>query len=123
MPRPVGLGGLGGGVLLCVAGIALGGRRVSRSRYRPDPWQWPEWTVAGCGVVTAVVLGAGTGYDPAALNPSLYPLHWPVLPPLPAAAILVAALAAVAAPTPPPRHRPEPAAGQRHVPNTAGAPS
>ncbi|WP_406070964.1 CbiQ family ECF transporter T component [Micromonospora sp. NBC_01638] len=124
VPHPVGLGGLGGGVLLCVAGMALGGRRVSRSRYRPDPWQWPEWTVAGCGVVTAIVLGAGTGYDPAALNPSLYPLHWPSLPALPAAAILVAALAAIAAPTPPRPHRPQPAAAvRRGAADTAGAPS
>ena len=41
------------------------------------------------------------GYDPAALNPSLYPLSWPALPVLPAMAILAAALAAVAAPPPP----------------------
>ena len=41
---------------LCVAGLALGGRRVSRSRYRPDPWRWPEWVVAASGLTSAVVL-------------------------------------------------------------------
>ncbi|MEU6075706.1 CbiQ family ECF transporter T component [Micromonospora sp. NPDC047074] len=107
VPRPVGLGGLGGGVVLSVAGLAVGGRRVSRSRYRPDRWQWPELVVAGCGAVAAVVLTVGTGYDPAELNPDLYPLRWPTLPVLPTVAILVAALAAFAAP-PPPRPRPAP---------------
>jgi energy-coupling factor transport system permease protein len=57
--------------------------------------------VVCCGLVSAVVLSVHLGYDPAALNPDLYPLHWPSLPLLPTAAILVAALAAVAAPPPP----------------------
>ncbi|MBB5871734.1 energy-coupling factor transport system permease protein [Allocatelliglobosispora scoriae] len=109
VPRELGAVGFGAGLVLCAAGIALGGRRVSRSRYRPDPWRWPEWAVAGCGLVTALVLNLGTGYDPAALNPSLYPLQWPTLPILPVAAILVAALAAFASPPPPPRHRTGPA--------------
>lgn len=96
----MGLSAFVAGVALSAAGLFVGGRRVSRSRYRPDPWQWPEWTVAGCGIVTAIVLSVGNGYDPAALNPTLYPLQWPTLPLLPAAAILVAALAAFASPPP-----------------------
>ncbi|MFJ8578339.1 energy-coupling factor transporter transmembrane component T [Micromonospora sp. NPDC093277] len=106
VPRPVGLGGLVTGTLLSVTGLAVGGRRVSRSRYRPDRWQWPELVVAGCGLTAAVVLGAGTGYNPAELNPDLYPLSWPTLPLLPTGAILVAAIAAFASPPPP---RPLPA--------------
>jgi energy-coupling factor transport system permease protein len=98
VPHLVGVLGFTVGTLLCVAGLALGGRRVARSRYRPDPWAWPEWTVAGCGLLCAVVLTAHTGYNPAGLDPSLYPLRWPTLPPLPAAAVLIAALAALAAP-------------------------
>ncbi|WP_166380672.1 energy-coupling factor transporter transmembrane component T [Catellatospora methionotrophica] len=101
VPRPLGLGGLAAGTLACAAGLVLGGRRVSRTRYRPDPWRWPEWAVAAGGTLAAVVLAAGTGYDPAALNPSLHPLQWPTLPLLPAAAILLAAVAAFAAPPPP----------------------
>jgi energy-coupling factor transport system permease protein len=98
VPHPASLGGLAIGSVLCATGLALGGRRVSRTRYRPDPWRWPEWVVAGCGVICALVLCLNTGYNPAALNPSLYPLQWPSLPLLPAAAILVSALAALAAP-------------------------
>jgi len=101
VPHQVGLGGLAGGAALCLAGLALGGRRVSRTRYKPDPWRWPEWVVVGCGVASAVALCLNTGYNPAALNPSLYPLQWPSLPLLPAAAILMSALAALAAPPPP----------------------
>jgi energy-coupling factor transport system permease protein len=97
----LGAGGFAAGGGLCVAGLALGGRRVSRTRYRPDPWGWPEWVVVGCGVAGAVVLCVNLGYNPAALNPGLYPLHWPSLPLLPTVAILVSGLAAFAAPPPP----------------------
>lgn len=98
VPHAAGVSGFAGGAVLCVAGLALGGRRIARTRYRPDPWRWPEWVVAGCGIGCAVVFGLGIGYDPAALDLVASPLRWPVLPVLPAAAIVVAALAAVAAP-------------------------
>ncbi len=75
VPHPVGLGGFAVGSVLCVAGLALGGRRVSRSRYRPDPWRWPEWLVVASGITSAVVLSLNVGYDPAALNPGFHPLH------------------------------------------------
>ena len=45
--------------------------------------------VVVCGVVPAVVLLAGVGCRPAALNPSTDPLAWPSLPVVPALAILV----------------------------------
>jgi energy-coupling factor transport system permease protein len=95
------IGGFAAGTAACVAGLFLGGRRVSRSHYRPDPWGWPEWIVSGCGLVSAAGLCLTVGYSPAAVNPSLYPLQWPTLPLVPAAAILAAALAAVVAPPPP----------------------
>jgi energy-coupling factor transport system permease protein len=101
VPHGLGLSGFAVGAVLCVAGLALGGRRVSRSRYRPDPWRWPEWSVIGCGVVSAVVLCLNLGYNPASLNPEAYPLHWPPLPLLPTVAILVSGLAAFLAPPPP----------------------
>ena len=43
------------GAALAAAGSLIAGRRVTRTRYRPDPWRLPEWLVAGCGVVPAVV--------------------------------------------------------------------
>jgi energy-coupling factor transport system permease protein len=101
LPAGLGTGGFAGGAVACVAGLYLGGRRVSRSHYRPDPWRWPEWVVAACGLASAAGLCLTAGYNPAALNPSLYPLHWPSLPLVPTVAILAAALAALAAPSPP----------------------
>jgi energy-coupling factor transport system permease protein len=89
-----------GGATLCCAGLALGGRRVRRSRYRPDPWRAPEWIVAAAGVVPALVLVAGAGATAVGLNPPIDPLSWPPLPALPAGAILLAAIAAIAAPPP-----------------------
>ena len=43
------------GVVAAVCGLVLAGRRVGRTRYRPDPWRWPELAVMLSGVATAVV--------------------------------------------------------------------
>ncbi len=97
-PGPLGVPALAAGAVLCCLGLAVGSRRVGCTQYRPDPWRAPEWIVAASGVVPAVVLLAGTGLSPSALNPSVTPLAWPSMPLVPALAIAVAALAAVAAP-------------------------
>jgi energy-coupling factor transport system permease protein len=110
-PRLLGLPAMVGGGLLCSAGLVVGGRRVHRTAYRPDPWLLPEWIVAGGGLACGVVMVLGIGYDPADLDPSLYPLSWPALPLVPVLGILVAGLAALAAPSPL-RHRPAPAPAQ-----------
>lgn len=95
-----GLPALGAGAALCALGLGVGGRRVRRTTYRPDPWRAPEWIVAGCGLVPGVVLALAQG-DDAGLNPALAALRWPALPVVPLAAILVAALAGLAAPAVP----------------------
>ena len=100
-PRYLGLPAILVGAGLCCAGLALGGRRVTRTQYRPDPWQAPEWIVSGCGLATAILLYASTSYNAGDLNPSFYPLHFPPLPLLPTVAILIAAIAGIAAPPPP----------------------
>src|SRR6185437_8401669 len=94
----LGITGFAAGTALCIVGLALGGRRVSRSRYRPDPWRWPEWVVSACGLFCAVGLWFHPGYNPAVLNPAV--LRWPSLPLLPTVLLLAAALGAVAAPPP-----------------------
>jgi energy-coupling factor transport system permease protein len=122
-PGWLGLPVLVAGAALSTAGLAAGGRRVSRSRYRPDPWRGPEWAVLACGLVPAVVLVAGLGATVAQLNPSFEPLAWPSLPLVPAVALVVAALAGVVAPPPvtvvrPPRRQ---AAAPRPAPAPAPA--
>jgi energy-coupling factor transport system permease protein len=41
------------GVAAAAAGLLSAGRRVERTRYRPDRWRWPELAVAASGVVVA----------------------------------------------------------------------
>jgi energy-coupling factor transport system permease protein len=116
-PAALGLPMLGAGAVLCVLGLVLGGRRVTRSRYRPDPWRAPEWAVSLCGVasIALVVLGGSA----ATLNPPLAPLTWPPLPVLPAVGVLIAAAAALFAPPPPAPGR----VGVRPARSAAGAPA
>jgi energy-coupling factor transport system permease protein len=97
-PHYLGLPAIIVGAALCCAGLALGGRRVTRTRYRPDPWRTPEWVVAGCGIACAALLFVSTGYSAADLNPSFSPLRWPTLPIVPVLAILLAAVPGVVAP-------------------------
>jgi energy-coupling factor transport system permease protein len=100
---------LGVGALAATVGLVLGGRRVPRTRYRPDPWQWPEWAVAGTGLLAATVLWTASRSDPA-LAPTVMPWVWPTLPLGPTAAVLVALLPAWLAP-PLPAQRQAPGAG------------
>lgn len=99
-PRPLGIGALAVGLVLCAGGLTLGGRRVRRTTYRPDPWRSPEWLVAGAGVVSALVMVSAGAYDPLQLHPSLYPLRWPDLPLVPLLGVLVGVLPAFVAPRP-----------------------
>lgn len=99
-PWFLGLPAMASGAVLCVAGLRLGGRRVTRTTYRPDPWSLPEWAVAGSGVLSAVLLFSNLGYNAAELNPSIYPLTWPTLPLVPTAAILLAGTAGFLSPPP-----------------------
>ncbi|HTU31177.1 MAG TPA: energy-coupling factor transporter transmembrane component T [Solirubrobacteraceae bacterium] len=120
VPRVLGAPVLLAGAAVCCAGLALGGRRVRRTRYRPDPWRGPEWTVALCGIASAVLLYVSAGYSAAAVDPTFYPLRFPPLPALPAIAILIAAIPALAAPPPirSRRHTTAPDAGTEPSPRT-----
>ncbi|CAM5439124.1 cobalt ABC transporter permease [Streptomyces spiroverticillatus] len=105
-PKLLGLPAMGAGALLCFAGLRLGGRRVTRTTYRPDPWRFPEWAVAGCGVLSALLLFSKAGFNAAELNPSIYPLSWPTLPLVPTLAVLLAGAAGFLSPPPHPRETP-----------------
>ena len=54
-PRLLALPMLGLGVVAAVAGLRSAGRRVERTRYRPDTWRWPELAVVAAGVAVAVI--------------------------------------------------------------------
>ncbi|WFB06251.1 energy-coupling factor transporter transmembrane protein EcfT [Streptomyces sp. LX-29] len=89
------------GLALAGCGFALGGRRVSRSSYRPDPWRAAEWLTAASGIAAAVLMYVVSRTDAASLYPSLSPLTWPEVEPLPALAVLLGALPAWLTPAPP----------------------
>jgi energy-coupling factor transport system permease protein len=99
-PRPLGLPVLAAGTAVAGVSLAMSGRRVRRSVYRPDRWRVAELSVAACGVVAAAVTYLTGSVDPANLYPSLSPLAWPGLPALAVLGLLVGALPAWLAPVP-----------------------
>lgn len=99
------------GVVLGVAGLVWGGRRVRVTSYRPDPWRAAEWATVACGVVCAAVFVLGYGYSADAMLPNFEPPVWPQLPMVPLMAVLVAALPAFV--TPPVAAPPTPREGRR----------
>jgi energy-coupling factor transport system permease protein len=99
-PVAFGLPLLTAGAAVATAGLWLGGRRATRTRYRPDPWGLPEWLVSACGMAAAAAAVVASTVSPEAMNPSTSPLVLPTLPPLAVAGLLVAALPAWLAPAP-----------------------
>ncbi len=97
-PRMLALPMLLAGVVVAVAGLVNAGRRVQRTRYRPDRWRWPELAVIATGVLVAA---AGWW-----VNRHQVPIAYPdlsVAPEISLAALgagLAGALAAVVAPRP-----------------------
>jgi energy-coupling factor transport system permease protein len=59
------------GVAAAVAGLVLAGRRVPRTRYRPDPWRWPELAVMLSGVATGLVAWWVSGHQLVVAYPGL----------------------------------------------------
>ena len=59
------------GTLAALAGLLSAGRRVQRSRYRPDPWRWPELAVAAGGVATATLFSWVATHQPTVAFPPL----------------------------------------------------
>jgi energy-coupling factor transport system permease protein len=89
------------GACLCAVGLAVGGRRTVRTRYRPDPWRRPEWIVAGSGLVALVVQAVVRALNTPGLIISFHtPLTMPPLPLWPVLATLVALVPALVAPSP-----------------------
>jgi energy-coupling factor transport system permease protein len=63
----LGLPVLAVGIALAAGGFVVGGRRTSRTRYRPDPWALPELLVVGSGLVAAVLTFVEAARRPAYL--------------------------------------------------------
>ena len=61
-PRYLGLPALLVGGVLCAAGLVIGGRRVPRTRYRPDPWRRRNGSSPAVACSSAVLLFVSTGF-------------------------------------------------------------
>lgn len=88
------------GTLVALAGFVLAGRRVQRTRYRPDTWQSAEIVTALAGLTCAFVLLAGFGFDDTVLFPSLAMVSWPQLSLIPVFGVLCGVLPAFVTPAP-----------------------
>lgn len=97
-PPALGLPMLLAGLAAAVFGMVIGGRRVRRTRYRPDRFGLAEAVVAATGITSAAVLYATSRVDAANLYPSLSPLAWPQVSLLPVVGVLAGVLPAVLAP-------------------------
>jgi len=85
-------------VVLCAAGLALGGRRRQRSRYRPDHWGASEWLITASGLCALGAMALAHALGAPGVVVSFSPLAVPPLPLLPVAGILLAALPAFVVP-------------------------
>ncbi|GAA0951952.1 energy-coupling factor transporter transmembrane component T [Nonomuraea longicatena] len=103
-PRFLALPVLLAGLATALAGFRLAGRRVHRTRYRPDRWRLAEAVTAGSGIAVALALFATSSVDPTNLNPSLIELSWPLLSWEPLLGVLAGTLPAFL--TPQPEHLP-----------------
>ncbi len=88
------------GAALVGVGMAVGGRRTNRTRYRPDVWRTAEWLVVGSGAVALASLIVAGMVGLPGLQLIVTPLRLPQLPWLAVAGVLVGLVPAVAAPAP-----------------------
>lgn len=92
---------LAAGVLLVVAGLALGGRQIRVTSYRSDPWRTAETLAVLSGAAAAAAMVLSQRADPDLLLMPLQPIAPPGLPLLATLGIVIAALPAfVTPPTP-----------------------
>ncbi|TDU87131.1 energy-coupling factor transport system permease protein [Kribbella voronezhensis] len=97
MAFPVAAAALTIGLLLAVAAMAVGRQRVTRTRYRPDPWALPEWlvTAAGAAAAATMIVAAARGVNGLVLAG---PLVVPPVPVVPVIGLLIGLAPAFAAP-------------------------
>ncbi|GAA4691647.1 energy-coupling factor transporter transmembrane component T [Nocardioides conyzicola] len=99
-PRVLALPMLGLGVAAAVAGLRSAGRRVERTRYRPDPWRWPELVVVASGLVAGGLGWWVSGHQVVVAYPPL-----DAFPALSVAALAVGVVALLGALCSPPAAR------------------
>jgi energy-coupling factor transport system permease protein len=94
----LGLPILAAAAALCAIGLAVGGRRIQRSRYRPDRWGGTEWLIVASGLAAVAAMALAHALEVPGMEVSFVPLAVPAVPVLPVVGILAAAAPAVVAP-------------------------
>ncbi|MFS3127948.1 energy-coupling factor transporter transmembrane component T family protein [Nocardioides sp. Bht2] len=89
---------LAGGVLVALLGFMVAGRRVGRSRYRPDRWRAAELLVAGSGVATGAIGWSVAHWEPTIAYPAVTTM--PEVSLLALTGLLIAVVPLFAAPPP-----------------------
>ena len=97
MAFPFAAAALAVGLLLALGAMAVGRQRVTRTRYRPDPWAVPEWLVVAAGAIAAGVMVTAAAHGVYGLLLA-GPLVVPPVPVLPVVGILIGLAPAVVAP-------------------------
>ncbi len=111
------------GVALALGGFALAGRRVRRSRYRPDRWRTAEVLTAASGLAVVVGFVVVSRGEPTLLFPSLERAAWPAVPTGALLVVLLGVLPSFLTPRPEPVSAPAPLADAPvETPVTTGAP-
>lgn len=89
------------GLAAAFAGMAIGGRQVRVTTYRPDPWRLPETVTVLTGVAAAAGMMISRADTPLLLVMPLQPIAAPGLPVAATLGVLLAALPAFVTPPPP----------------------
>jgi len=97
-PRALGAPLLAAGVAVALVGLWAAGRRVRRTRYRPDRWRFPDLLTALTGLAVAALVMRAADAEPLAANPD--PATLPVVSVPALLAVLLGILPAVATPPP-----------------------
>lgn len=86
------------GVVLAGLGFVAAGRRVERTRYRPDRWRTGEIVAALSGIGAAVLVNVLANREPMVGYPSL--TEWPTLSALALIAVMIGVVPAFLTPPP-----------------------
>ncbi len=65
------------GALVGLVALHLSGRRVNRTRYRPERLRAPEWVILASGVVAGLGMSVVGAAQPLVAHPPTVSLQWP----------------------------------------------
>lgn len=89
-----------GGALVGFVALKLVGRRVMRSRYRPDSLTTIEWVVMGCAITATALMVVLGKVQPQVVFFDVAPLAWPSISAMSLVVLMILALPTLVTPAP-----------------------